>query len=290
MNGLDKKAVELLHDRDSQLAKRTARLPIVRTIGTDDVLAAALLWELWQRGVNRKLVDKETGRHAKSANASTSQNPATFARKCTDGLVLISEWDSDYARALSRNLTEGFSGALQSKRRYVAAYEASATCAGWTAYCRTSTKRAPTRRARTIMAKQRICARSLRMRRRSAPRGAASTIICGGSATRSPGSIAIQRFAQNGVKAIGIVGSDVYDKLLILQALRSRFKDKIFFTTDLDARYLHANQKEWARNLVVASNFDLSLRPALQQSTLPFRDGYQTATYLAALMALEARR
>ena len=41
-------------------------LSIVRTIGTDDVLAAALLWELWQRGVNRNLykdnvVDTEMG-------------------------------------------------------------------------------------------------------------------------------------------------------------------------------------------------------------------------------------
>src|SRR5215510_15170618 len=98
-----------------------------------------------------------------------------------------------------------------------------------------------------------------------------------------------RQFANHGVKAIGIVGSDVYDKLLILQALRSRFKDKIFFTTDLDARYLHADQKEWARNLVVASNFDLSLHSALQKSTLPFRDGYQTATYLATLMALESK-
>jgi hypothetical protein len=69
-----------------------------------------------------------------------------------------------------------------------------------------------------------------------------------------------KQFAKNGVKAIGIVGSDLYDKLLILQALRGRFKDKIFFTTDLDARYLHADQKDWARNLVVASNFGLSLR------------------------------
>ena len=32
------------------------KLSIVRTIGTDDVLAAALLWELWQRGVNRNLL------------------------------------------------------------------------------------------------------------------------------------------------------------------------------------------------------------------------------------------
>ncbi len=97
-------------------------------------------------------------------------------------------------------------------------------------------------------------------------------------------------FAKNGVRAIGLVGSDVYDKLLILQALRSRFKSKIFFTTDLDARYLHADQKDWARNLVVASNFGLSLHPALQGSTLPFRDSYQTSTYLATLMALMALR
>ena len=44
-------AVELLHDEFPQLLDS---LNIVRTIGTDDVLATALLWELWQRGVNRK--------------------------------------------------------------------------------------------------------------------------------------------------------------------------------------------------------------------------------------------
>ena len=94
-------------------------------------------------------------------------------------------------------------------------------------------------------------------------------------------------FAKNGVTAIGLVGSDLYDKLLILQALRSRFKDKIFFTTDLDARYLHKDQRDWARNLVVASNFGLSLKQELQPHTLPFRDSYQTARYLATLMALD---
>lgn len=96
-------------------------------------------------------------------------------------------------------------------------------------------------------------------------------------------------FAKHGVQAIGIAGSDVYDKLLILQALRSRFKGKIFFTTDLDARFLHADQKDWTRNLVIASNFNLTLHPLLQRSALPFRDGYQTSTYLATLMALSAQ-
>ena len=39
--------------------------------------------------------------------------------------------------------------------------------------------------------------------------------------------------------AVGIVGSDVYDTLLILQALRDRFPTFLFFTTDLDARFWH---------------------------------------------------
>ena len=97
------------------------------------------------------------------------------------------------------------------------------------------------------------------------PRVAISSIICVGLPTRSIGSITDKIFAKHGVKAIGLVGSDLYDKLLILQALRNRFKTKIFFTTDLDARYLHADQKDWTRNLVVASNFGFSLNPQLQR-------------------------
>ena len=50
-------AVELLHEEPPLLNELT-NLPIVRTIGTDDVLAAALLWELWQRGVNRNLATR----------------------------------------------------------------------------------------------------------------------------------------------------------------------------------------------------------------------------------------
>ena len=44
--------------------------------------------------------------------------------------------------------------------------------------------------------------------------------------------------AKNGeeFRAIGVLGSDVYDKLLILQALRPTFPRAIFFTTDLNAR------------------------------------------------------
>src|SRR5262249_59930404 len=41
------------------------------------------------------------------------------------------------------------------------------------------------------------------------------------------------------VRAIGVLGSDVYDKSLVLRAFRREFPKAVFFTTDLDARMLH---------------------------------------------------
>ncbi len=90
-----------------------------------------------------------------------------------------------------------------------------------------------------------------------------------------------------GIKAIGVLGSDVYDKMLILQALKKSFPHVIFFTTDLDARLFHPNELAWTRNLVVASHFDLRLDPKLQGSIPPFRDTYQTATFFTILKALD---
>ena len=39
----------------------------------------------------------------------------------------------------------------------------------------------------------------------------------------------------DGIEAVGVLGSDVYDKLLVLQALRPLLPNAWFFTTDLDA-------------------------------------------------------
>jgi hypothetical protein len=265
------------------------KVAAIRTIGTDDVLAAALLWELWQRGVNRALVENDGLSAPTSANASTRHNPASFARKCTDGLVLISEWDSAYGRALSRNLSAGFSercNANGNPSRWVRSFSYLRGLDGMLPDVDKVSSNTPRKDDNGK-------SKDLRAQLEEAPPERAEGRSqydylrrLGDEIARLDGDM---QFAVNGVKAIGIVGSDVYDKLLILQALRMRFKDKIFFTTDLDARYLHADQKGWARNLVVASNFDLSLNPVLQKSTPPFRDGYQTATYLATLMALETK-
>ncbi|MDF0642681.1 MAG: hypothetical protein P0111_01515 [Nitrospira sp.] len=89
-----------------------------------------------------------------------------------------------------------------------------------------------------------------------------------------------------GARAIGILGTDPYDALLIIKALRPSFPHAIFFTVDLDGRHLHPSEYRSTRNLVVASPFGLQLEGGLQRDVPPFRSSYQTATYFAALQAV----
>jgi hypothetical protein len=90
---------------------------------------------------------------------------------------------------------------------------------------------------------------------------------------------------QHGIAAVGVLGSDLYDKLLVLQALRPLLPDAWFFTTDLDALLLHPSAQSATRNLLVASGFGLQLRPDVQGAIPPFRSNYQTSEFLAARVA-----
>ncbi len=93
--------------------------------------------------------------------------------------------------------------------------------------------------------------------------------------------------AGEGARAIGILGTDPYDALLIIKALRPSFPHAIFFTIDLDARHLHASEYKATRNMVIASPFGLQLEGNLQRDVPPFRSSYQTAAYFAVLQAVE---
>jgi hypothetical protein len=105
--------------------------------------------------------------------------------------------------------------------------------------------------------------------------------------SESSGSIdAASTCPPNGIRAIGVLGSDFYDKLLVLQELRSAFPRVTFFTTDLDARLLDRSSLQWTRHLVVGSSLGLELRPELQSSIPPFRDSYQAATYFSTMLAV----
>ena len=90
-----------------------------------------------------------------------------------------------------------------------------------------------------------------------------------------------------GARAIGILGTDPYDSLLIIKALRPSFPHAIFFTVDLDARHLHPSEYKATRNMVIASPYGLQLNGGIQRDVPPFRSSYQTSAYLAALRAVQ---
>lgn len=143
-----------------------------------------------------------------------------------------------------------------------------------------------------------------------------------------------EKSSDRGFRAIAVLGSDVYDKQLIFQALNEVLPNTLFITTDYDDRLAHPSQYAWNQNLLIASGYGLTVnrsffaalsendrdlvrkgiaptkdgtfkpasidkiarfeeKPALgrwQQENVievpPFRDGYQTATYVAARLSL----
>jgi hypothetical protein len=97
---------------------------------------------------------------------------------------------------------------------------------------------------------------------------------------------AYRRNGESGIGAIGVLGVDAYDKLLVLQALKSRLPYKLYFSTDLDARMLQRGQAQTTRNLILAAPYGLTLTRALQQDVPPFRDSLQTAVFVSVLAAL----
>ena len=90
---------------------------------------------------------------------------------------------------------------------------------------------------------------------------------------------------QRGIRAIGVLGSDVYDKMMVLKALRDRFPGALFFTTDMDASFLHPKDYRWTRNLIVATGYGLELQRVFQQTIPPFRDVYESSLYFSTLLA-----
>jgi hypothetical protein len=94
----------------------------------------------------------------------------------------------------------------------------------------------------------------------------------------------LKRRGGEGFKAVGILGSDVYDKLMILRALRDELPGVIFFTNNVDARLGLKDEWPAAHNLIVVSPFGLSLGSKYQRKIAPFRDSYQTSVFASTLM------
>jgi hypothetical protein len=87
------------------------------------------------------------------------------------------------------------------------------------------------------------------------------------------------------IAAVGVLGSDVFDKLLVLRALKPEFPEALFFTTDFDYTLTMPSERRWTRNLIIASSFGSELRSEIQGEIPPFRSSYQTSAFLAAQLA-----
>jgi hypothetical protein len=273
----DKRLARQLQPREN-LSSFFARhkLNLVRTIGDDDRLANALIKELTLRGLH-------AGRRAwRDATCDLGNgNPQAPSQ-----IAIISEWDTLYGRTLRREFQanpdeDGFCvfrssyvRGLDGQLSGAAGADAAPAKAG-SGKSGGEDKNDSRQRDGTYLEiaegqsqfdyLRRLAKRLTEMDqkiRKSSPDGM-------------------------GLRAIGVLGSDVHDKLLVLQALQPEFPEAIFFTTDLDARFLHPRENAWTRNLIVASHFHLRLSDTMQVDMPPFRDSYQTSVFLATRLAIE---
>lgn len=90
------------------------------------------------------------------------------------------------------------------------------------------------------------------------------------------------------LRAIGLLGNDIYDKLMILRALRPEFPAAIFFTNNYDAHFELHDVWDDAHNLVIVSPFAGTFLLRQKTRIAPFRDSNQTATYAGTLFAMGA--
>jgi len=92
------------------------------------------------------------------------------------------------------------------------------------------------------------------------------------------------------IKAVGVIGSDIYDKIQLLQLAKRNFPDAILFTEGLDYRFLHVEPQSSLRNLLVVGPA-LSVpegKNHLLSGFREFRDSQQVGLYLSVRHALNS--
>ena len=261
-------------------------LHLVRTIGNDARLADALTDELALRGLEPRPLELEAGGQALKTYSDVCTPNGETDPSSPSRIAVVAEWDTLYGRSLRRQfMTQPDDpGFCVDRYIYVRGLDGQMPASGDGAPAAAGAKQQPDDKDA--------------QRRKD---GTFVEIAEGQSQFDYLRRLAVQmrekdeRLRRNGgsghgYRAIGVLGNDVHDKLLVLQALRPEFPNAIFFTTDMDARFLHPREQAWTRNLIVASSFGLRLTDSLQGGAPPFRDGYQTSAFLSTRLALDDAR
>lgn len=249
-------------------------LRFLRTIATDDLLLRALIHELKWRGVHVTPWPKPKGRLP--WQKQTEWLPG-------DRIAILTEWDNPYGRSLAATfesearMSEGRSvadaGRLQPR---IASYR----------YLHGIDGRLPgdpKENQQSDSQKQQGATASATM---EATEGLNQSDFLRRLALQLKDQDANWRREEGtGIRAFGLLGSDIFDKLMILRALRPEFPTAIFFTDNFDAHFERRDDWDDTHNLVIASPFGSTLPEKWQRHIAPFRDNYQTSTYVGTLIA-----
>ena len=259
----------------------------LRVMLSDDQIATALINELARRGI--ELRPPATP----AAGAPERDEKAAAEDKRKPHVALVAEWDTFYGRALPYTFAAAASGQYTAK-------EMMADPAKVPAYIhRFIYQRGIDGRIAGAGAAPATAAESGGGTGGGARAGSGPFTSYAETPEGTNQSDYIRRLAQElsqidrrlfrergeGLRAVGVLGSDLYDTLLTLRALRGLLPHAVFFTTTLDARLGHPSEWEAAHNLVVVTGYGLSLHPYYQRNVPPFRDTNQTATFAATLAA-----
>ncbi|MFC5457205.1 hypothetical protein [Prosthecobacter fluviatilis] len=263
---------------------------LVRVAGDDYDLCKLLYDELASRGVHLQATSVPETKEDATGTKEKTPEPALKAKKHDDCLLaLISEWDTTYGRALP--LT--FNAVIREYGAHPQQTEEEKK-KNWSWHWEDQNME-----SRTLCRFSYLRGLDGQLPNDAAKSGRSDKEGGEGATDRPQGRSqadyvhrivermqAIEQSELRSFRAIGILGSDVYDKLMILRALRPAFPGAVFFTTDLDASMDDASQYDWTQNLIVASRFGLRAHEAYQGWSPPFREGYQTGFYLGCLEAL----
>ncbi|WP_213878963.1 hypothetical protein [Pseudomonas sp. dw_358] len=276
------------------LREHPGAMKLLRTVSDDGTMAALLLDELVLRHVNPALGILCARPPAQNATLDCPQGRWEKSNR----VAIVAEWDSFYSRALIESFTDKVAvaaGLVQQTGSGPETLTSALTIAQrqeldpWVmqfGYLRGIDGRIPDKNPSTakIIPGDKSASEALSQETADGNgqldymRRLADHIADLDKAQRDSGG--------NGIGAIGIFGQDTYDKLMVLQALKSRMPTKVYFSTDLDARMLQPGQAKITRNLVLAAPYGLSLTRALQQDVPPFRESLQSSVYVAVLAAL----